>query len=1120
MQLAAFSKRKNKEKHYLCAQIEFTLHRTMKNKSFLCTLALLTCCTTLFAVTPLWLRSSAISPDGKTIAFTYKGDIYLVDAQGGKAHQLTSNAAYEANPVWSPSGKKLAFVSDREGSLDIFTISNEGEALTRITTSPSSEMPLLWLNEDEIVFRAAGISTPQNMQFPSNLYTHLYKIGIKAGLRPEKFSDISVGNLTQTQPNVFVYDAVKGYENEFRKHHTSSVTRDLWSIDLNKANPTYASVKTGKCEYRNPVFATNTKTLYYLSEEDGTFNIYNNEGKQLTHYKNIPVRYLTTSNDGVLCFSWDGELYTLQPGKQAKKVKIDLIADNNEKELKRHSTTSDAEDNVCISPKNKEIAFILNGDVYVTSLDYATTRQVTNTPGQEERDVTFSEDGKSIVYASERMGIWSLYRTTIVNEEEKQFTYATELKEELLTDGKTTCQMPQYSPDGKKIAFYRNRTELCVMDAKTKDIVTVMPGKFAYSYRDGDQFFCWNPNSKYLLVEYIGIGGWNNPDVALVQADGKGEIVNITNSGYSEGMPRWALDGKAILFQSDRAGYRSHGSWGSEEDWYITFLTHDSYERFKMNKEERELADAREKAEKDKAKKEKEKSDKEEKDKAKEKDKEKVEKAQKERDEKEAKADSIKKATPDFDFNDLEMRTVRLTTLSSKMGDAVLNKEGTKLYYVASYALGTALWEKDLEKGSNNVKSSGVGFSYFNLDKEGKKAYYIQGGNIKELNIEGGSVKSIDFSTLYTEQPQAEREGWYEHIWHQTKEKLYDPKMNGADWEKLYTTYKKFLPHLSGSRDFAEMASELLGELNVSHTGCMYRGGSSAMSVADLGAFFDDTYKDNGLRILEIISGTPLSLQKDIKPGCIITHIDGEEIQAGKDYNPLLEGKVNRYTRLTIKDEKGTSKDITLRLKGYDGDLLYRRWVKRNEHLVDSLSKGRLAYVHIESMNAESFHTLYRELLSDKNRNRNAVIVDVRHNGGGWLHNDVCNLLSGVAAMKYQPRGQYISTDPYNQWTKPSCMLICEDDYSNAHGTPWLYKELGVGKLIGAPVPGTMTAVWWEYIDNIVFGIPEVGALDPRGKYLENQLLEPDILIYSKSEDLLHGRDLQLECAVEEMLKK
>jgi len=1090
-----------------------------------------------FSITPLWLRSSAISPDGQTICFAYKGDLFTVPAAGGQARQLTTNAAWDGMPVWSPSGKHIAFASEREGSMDVYLMTANGGEVTRLTTHSSAEIPLAFLNDDEVLFSSSGLPTVEDMQFPSGTYTHLYKVCTHVGSRPQRVSDISVGNVTIGPGGSLIYDAVKGYEDIMRKHHTSSIARDLWQLTFSQQagqdrksraadHSEYRQLTQTPSEDRCPVYVPATQTLYWLSEANGTFNVWSQQlgggkAQRLTNFADMPVRYLTASNNGTLCFSWDGELYTMKSGSQPKKVKIEIITDTNEKDALHHVFTGGATQ-VCHSPKGKEIAFILGGDVYVTSLDYKTTVRITDSPSRE-RHVTFSEDGRSLVYDSERGGRWALYRVSIKQKDEKLFTYATELTdEERLTPEDQTCFEPVFSPDGKKIAFLRNRQELCVLDAKTKEITTVMPGKFQYSYRDGDQTFAWSPNSKYLLSEYIGTGGWNLTDIALIPADGKGKIVNLTNSGYAEGTPRWALGGKAIVFQSDRAGMRSHGSWGSEDDVYITFLNTEAYERANMNKEERERFDEAEKERKDKYKKAKEEADK--KNKKDKKDKDKEDEAKKKREEQQAKEDSIKAANPDLDLRDLDLRTMRLTYNNGNIGDVVLNKEGTKLYYVASnYPNGTALWERDLEKGSTSIKATGVSFSEFDLADEGKTAYYAEGGRIKKLEIENGKISDVEFEAFHNDYPAEWRKETFEHIWHQTHEKLYDPDMNGADWQMLHERYGRQLPHVGNTRDFAELCSELLGELNVSHTGCRYRPGNgtgNTLKTADLGAFLDDTYKGDGLRILELIPGSPLTRQQGVGFGSIITHIDGQPIKDGKDYFPLLGGKAGRYTRLTIKDAKGTSKDYTVRLEASYSDALYRRWVERNERLVDSLSKGRLAYVHIEAMDGNSFHELYRKLLSDKNRVREAVIVDVRHNGGGWLHNDVCELLSGVAAAQYTPRGQFIGDDPYNRWTKPSCMLVCEDDYSNAHGTPWLYKELGIGPLIGAPVPGTMTAVWWETIDDIVFGIPEVGMKDRRGKYLENQQLEPDHLIISQPGDLLHGRDVQLERAVELMLKK
>ncbi len=1047
---------------------------------------------------PLWMRHTSISPDGQTIAFSYKGDVFTVPASGGQARQLTSNAAYDSYPIWSPDGKKIAFASSREGSLDIYVMNKFGGEPKRLTTRSTNETPIAWRDNEHILFSAAIMPTAKSIFFASSQFPQVYEVNLK-GDRPKLFSVVNMEDLSINQKGEILYHDKKGYEDAFRKHHRSPITRDIW---LNQ-NGKFTKLTTFNGEDRTPRWAPDGTSFYYLSEDDGTFNVYKRgisgaDKTQITHHTKHPVRYLSVAGNGRICYSYDGEIYTQMGSAAPQKVNVSITADRNDIDLRRQINSWGATE-IALSPNGKEIGFVLHGDVYVTNIEYKTTKQITDTP-EQERSIGFSPDGLAIVYASEREGLWQIYQTTMKNKAEKQFAYATDLQEERLIHSAYTSFQPQYSPDGKSIAFFENRGTLKVLDVKSKKVRTVMDGKYVYSYSDGDIWFEWSPDSKWLISNYIGTGGWNNRDIALIDAEGKKPIYNLTQSGYNDGNGKWVLGGKAIIFQSDRAGYRSHGSWGTEDDVYIMFFDLDEYEKFKMTKEEKSLLDE---AEKEKKKAEEPKT---------------IDVTVKK---KEKKEEPVK-----LDLDNCRDRVLRLTVNSCRLGDAVLSNDGNALYYQAAFEGGYDLWKHDLQDKSTKIVLKGVGGGGMLADKDFKNLYLCSGGGIKKIDIGGNSSKNVDFEARFNYKPYQEREYMFNHVWQQVKDKFYKVDLHGVDWEGYKKSYARFLPYINNNYDFSEMLSEMLGELNASHTGARYFAGGANLSTATLGLFFDETYDGDGLKVEEVIKRGPFAVKNTgVTKGCIIEKIDGDSILKNKDYNYLLDGKSGRNVRVSVYNPATKKRfDVTVKAisKGYQDELLYRRWVDRNRQLVDSLSHGRLAYVHVKAMDSESFRTVFHELLSDKNRNREAVIVDERHNGGGWLHDDLCTLLSGKQYQSFVPRGQFIGKDPWNKWTKPSCVMVCEDDYSNGHGFPFVYKELGIGKLIGTPVAGTMTAVWWETLldPTMVFGIPQVGCLDMHGHYSENTQLNPDIEVYNTPEDYINGNDRQLKRAVEEMLKK
>ena len=1035
---------------------------------------------------PRWVRKNAISPDGSRIAFSYKGDLYVVNAQGGRALQITSNAAYDSDPVWTPDGASLYFSSWREGSKDIFLVSAEGGTPKRITNYPGAETPKAVLPDGRIAFTASLQPDVKWDGFPGD--AQVWAVGNDGG-RPALLTSVTMSEMSIRPDGAILYEDYKGYEDPFRKHHTSAVTRDVWLLK----DGTFTQLTKYAGEDRQPVWAADGDTYYYISEQGGkTLNLWRGslshpeKAVQLTRYEKDPVRYISVAADGTVAYSQNGDLYLLKQGGEPRKVEITVIRDENERDMVKMNYTGGATA-MAVSPDGKEIAMVIRGDVFVTSTEYKTTRRITNTP-EQERGVSFSKDGRELYYAAERGGCWGIWRTVLTEKNDKLFTYATRTREELFSEPGRTSFQPIVSPDGKWVAYLRDRTELVVRATKGGDVKSLLRGA-NYSYQDGDQSFAWSPDSEYLLTGYQADGGWNNADVALIEVS-TGKITDLTQSGYSDGNFHWALGGKAMTWESDKNGFRSHGSWGAHDDIYIMFFDGREMSRFLQDKEDEEV--------------EKLLSGKSEKQLA-----------------KEEKKDSLaqeKGKKVELLLEGRENRVRRLTSSSAAYGDHFLSKDGHKLYYITPLESGAGLCVKDLREGDVKVLARGV-TGRITPSADASEIYVFSGRGITKVTLASGQTKQIGFSGDFEFKPKAEREYMFSHIWKQVKEKFYDPGLHGADWEYYRTNYAQFLPYIDNYFDFQELLSEMLGELNGSHTGARYRP-AGGESLGRLGVLYDLAWTGDGLRIAEVLPGGVLNLaDSEIKAGDVIVSIDGTPVLAGQNWFPLLAGKAGKKIVVTVK-KGGKEEDLVVKPVASEYDLLYRRWVRQREEIVERLSGGRIGYVHVEGMDSPSFREVYSKALG-KYRNCDALIVDIRHNGGGWLHDDLVTLLGGKAYVEWRPRGQYIGTEPYSKWTKPSCVLMNEDCYSDACGFPYAYRDLGLGKLIGMPVPGTMTAVWWEtqIHPQIVFGIPQVGGWIPdKQHYIENYQLEPDIRVESDPASMLRGQDLQLEAAVREML--
>jgi tricorn protease len=1043
---------------------------------------------------PTWLRYPSLSPDGKTIVFTYKGDLYKVASSGGNAIPLTLHEAHDFMPVWSHDGKNIAFASDRYGNFDIFLISVDGGEAKRLTFHSAGEYPYDFSNDNKtVLFGGARMDIAANRLFPTGSQPELYSVSTNGGRVSQIISSPAEDVKYSKDGFTLLYHDKKGGENTWRKHHTSSITRDICTYNIKTGKHTKITSYSG--EDRNPVFADNDKSVYYLSEESGSFNIHKTDiagskSEQLTSFKKHPVRFLSRSNDGLLCFSWNGEIYTKSNGNP-QKVAIRIAADarNNNEQVVRVSSGS----GMNVASNGKEVVFIYRGEVFVTSVEGGVTKRITATP-EQETSVSFSPDGKSILYASERNGRWRIYETKMQRADDPYFYASTVLKETAIIDNANENTQPQYSPDGKEIAFIENRNLLRIYNIASKQTRTLLNGDQLFAWGENDQYLQWSPDSKWIFFDYA-VPGSAVGEVGLVQADGKGKVVNLTESGFNDYRPKWIMGGKALIWFSNRDGLRAAAmSGGAQSDVYAMFLTQDAWDRFRLSKEDAALL--------------------------------------KEIEENKAKADTGKKKDKDvkkdsvmIDWDGLSQRKAKLTIHSSSLGDALVSKDGETLYYLARFEKGYNLWSTNLRtKETKMLIPLAANSASMAWDKEQKSIFLNTDAGISKVDPSSSKQERVSINGEMIVDVAKEKAFLFDHVWRKTKNTFYTASFHGVNWDSYKGDYERYLPSIGNNYEFSEMLSELLGELNVSHSGSGYGGfNPNGDATAALGIFYDYDFTGSGVKITEVIKDGPLDKAgMNVKPGMIIESIDGETITADKDFAQFLNRKAGKNTLVVLLDGT-TKKELIVKpiSLGEQNGLLYRRWVKRNQDEVEKISNGQLGYVHIPGMNDGAYRNTYEEVMG-KYFGKKGLVVDTRFNGGGDLVADLEMFLSGKQYMNYSTDNRSNGYEPNFRWTKPSISIANEANYSDGHCYAYMVRDQKIGKLVGMPVPGTCTFAGWEGLmdSGINWGVPPVGVKAMSGKYLENAQTEPDIKVANEYDQAAKGTDQQLETAVKELLKE
>ncbi|EEY99824.1 protease-related protein [Vibrio sp. RC586] len=1043
-------------------------------------------------VRPTWLRDIALSPDGQKIAFTYAGQIWLVPAQGGEAVALTESGVYSENPVWSPDSQSIAFSSDRYGFGDVFILSIQGGESRRLTYHGAKDIPYAFSADGQLIYFSsrrlgddkANASVKQG-SFMAQLYSVPSVGGREQRVLPIAVSDVAV---SPAQSEI-LYTNQPSDEQPWRKGAVSDATRDIWQ--WSPLTGKHTQITTFRGEDRNPVWSTDGTSMFYLSEQAGNFNVWQQrfDGSapvQITYHQQLPVRFLSASLQGDLAYGFDGEIWRLKAGSEQPQ-KVDVSIRRSTMPDGRHSVNFNLETTeMVVAPNAAEVAIVARGDVYVVSLLSGLTQRITDTP-EAERDISFSSDGYRLVYASEREGSWNLYQS-YVNDGGKSFSTSLDIVEEPLLITESDVIQPLYSPNHKRIAYRENRNTLKVYDIEQDQTYTLLDEHALYSYVDADLSYQWSPDSEYLVTRDRAMF---NGDIQLLKFDGSEVPLNLSQSGFAEFMPQFSADGQWVYWFTDAKGLRDIDNMVVQYDVYGVALNREA--KFDFNKTQEQLWLEDEIA-------------------------------------------AEKNIVPSqhrpaeltvVENKGLKQRIMRMTPVSLDIIFKYLTEDNKTL--IIAYRTGDSVQISEINLRSGEMtalfnRSSEDAF-LLAMASDDESLLIMGEHGIENLNVVTGDTKFVRYQANANFDFRAEIAYLFDHVWRLTQTKFYDPKMHDMDWKQYGDLYRKHLPSIHTYNDFAELLSEMVGELNVSHTGAFFMADNSSWEEpASLGLYYDDRYRGKGVRVKSLLPGGPAdTYQSPIKAGAIIYSVNGKEISDQQDIHTFLnftQGKLTRLNVLVPGEDKAQNFTLIPISLEEESELLYEQWVEQRRGLVEKLSDGRLGYVHLAAMDANSFEQMQNDMFG-REKDKLGLVVDVRFNAGGWLHDQVMEILSGTRHSVLQTRDGYVvSSFPERRWAKPSIMLANADSYSDGSIVPYFYQKEGLGKLVGERVPGTGTAVIWERQQEpgLVYGVPQLGIKDEQGRWFENQEIVPDILVYNDPESVVAGEDRQLAAAVEALL--
>jgi len=1028
-------------------------------------------------------RFPAISPDGSTIAFSYQGDIWSVPAEGGRAWRMTVHEAYEARPQWSPDGKKIAFISDRHGNDDVFVMNANGSRIQQLTYHSAGDELTGWTPDNRVIFTTNRLFN--QVEWEPEIHT----VSAEGGT-PTRFFD-SFGLMATMSPNGRYLVFVRGYNREYRKRYRGPANKDLWVYDTQ--NNTYTQLTDFKGNDMYPAFAGNN-TLYFLSERSGQHNLYKvsftDEGKlgsdlqQLTTFETDGIRYFDVSQSGNrVVFERKTGLYTLANGGKVKQLPLDVSHDDRFYNIERKSFSGDAEE-FAVSPNGDWIAFVIQGEIFVKRNDPKKSRsvKVTDHP-YRDRDVTFLNDS-TLLFASDREGQYDLYSIQPAQEDTNDLFESLQFSVKRLTDTKESERNPVVSPDGEKVAFNRGRGQLVVAQVKGRDQLGTQTTLLDNGWAEASDV-AWSPDSKWLAYSMPDLDF--NREIYIHPADNSKEPVNISKHPRPDTDPVWSPDGSKLAFLSNRNN-------GDDDVWFA-WLDKRDWQRTELDWEKSQTPEVV------------------------------------------SPKDTVG-VDVSIDFDDLYKRLQQVTSMPGDESDIAISKDGQTFYFVGNDTdqdLYQAKWDGSEVKA---LTDNGANPSQLRMNSKLNALYMMQrGGKIARFDLSANKLEGLPLTAKMKINHKKQREQIFEEAWRKLNVNFYDPNFHGQNWQQLHDHYKPWALQTSSDRDFGDVMNMMLGELNSSHMGFYGSDRAETQDVKTGLIGTEVTPVSNGVRVDRVVPHSPADREvSTLRPGDVITTVDGQPVAEVDNFYSLLEDKVDTPTLLQVQNSDGEQRKVVIEPTESLSDELYNQWVEKRKQLTNEYSDGQLGYIHVEGMNWPSFERFERELVAT-GEGKKGIVIDVRYNGGGWTTDYLLTVLQYQQHAYTIPRGATPNLQknktkfrehypfgerlPLSSWTRNSIALANQNSYSNAEIFSHAYKHLDLGTLVGEPTFGAVISTGGAgLMGGSYVRLPFRGwFVKATNENMEHGPAVPDISVENAPDYRSEG-DAQLKRAVDELLNQ